>query len=413
MLKNRTATTEIGGRTFSVSVKRGCPQGGVLSPLLWTMVVDNLLTRLNRVGLFTQGYADDIVILLTGKDLYTLGGLMQNALSVVENWCTVEGLSVNPSKTSLVLFTNKRSVNNLPSLNLFGQSLTWSEQVKYLGIILDRKLSWNAHLSNRIDRAIVSFWQCRRAFGKTWGLSPRILHWIYTAIIRPMLTFASVVWWPKTEKQYVKGNLEKIQRLACIGITGAMRNAPTLALGVLSGLTPLDIHVETMAKRTAYRLYCGGTWVCGGRVVGHGRILNRLRTECPEMNMNSDAMPMRLDFSRPVNIAFPKREDWTGESPVWPPERGVRCYTDGSLSDGRAGAGFFLTGDDMEEVNRRFPLGNYCSIFQAEVFAIIACTNEIASLGLHDKNIFIFSDSQAALKALDNPRTDSKIVSEC
>ena len=47
-----------------ISVKfttsRGCPQGGVLSPLLWHLVVNSLLTRLSRGDIFIQGYADDM-----------------------------------------------------------------------------------------------------------------------------------------------------------------------------------------------------------------------------------------------------------------------------------------------------------------------------------------------------------------
>ena len=42
------------------AISRGCPQGGVLLPLLWCLVVNNLLTRLSGGGIFIQGYADDM-----------------------------------------------------------------------------------------------------------------------------------------------------------------------------------------------------------------------------------------------------------------------------------------------------------------------------------------------------------------
>jgi Reverse transcriptase (RNA-dependent DNA polymerase) len=47
-------------------VRKGCPQGGILSPLLWNMVVDQLLRRLNEAHLWAQGFADDVVILING-----------------------------------------------------------------------------------------------------------------------------------------------------------------------------------------------------------------------------------------------------------------------------------------------------------------------------------------------------------
>lgn len=67
--------------------------------------------------------------------------MMNSALRIVEKWCSDNGLSVNPQKTKLVLFTNKRKINklNLPKLN--GTKLVLAEQVKFLGFILDKKLS--------------------------------------------------------------------------------------------------------------------------------------------------------------------------------------------------------------------------------------------------------------------------------
>jgi hypothetical protein len=49
------------------AISRDCPQGGVLSPLLWCLVVNDLLTRLSGGGVFIEGYADDICLLAVGK----------------------------------------------------------------------------------------------------------------------------------------------------------------------------------------------------------------------------------------------------------------------------------------------------------------------------------------------------------
>ena len=62
-LEGRLAMAALGDVTRSVAVFTGCPQGGVLSPLLWCLVVDNLLVRLNEGSVYAQGYADDICLL--------------------------------------------------------------------------------------------------------------------------------------------------------------------------------------------------------------------------------------------------------------------------------------------------------------------------------------------------------------
>jgi hypothetical protein len=58
-------------------------------------------------------------------------------------------------------------------------SLTRNNQVKYLGVIRDCKLNWEFHIDNKIRKASIAYWQCRRAIGKTWGLKPKVEYWIY------------------------------------------------------------------------------------------------------------------------------------------------------------------------------------------------------------------------------------------
>jgi hypothetical protein len=67
ILDGRLATTALTHPLLRVVVSRGCPQGGVLSPLLWCLVVDDLIARLSMGGVYCQGYADDICLLAVGK----------------------------------------------------------------------------------------------------------------------------------------------------------------------------------------------------------------------------------------------------------------------------------------------------------------------------------------------------------
>jgi hypothetical protein len=109
-LEGRVALATLNGTSVGFAISRGCPQRGVLSPLLWCLVVNALLTRLSGGGVFIQGYADDICLLAVGKFPNTVSGLTQLALITVETWCNVVSLSVNPDKTGLVAFTRKRKL---------------------------------------------------------------------------------------------------------------------------------------------------------------------------------------------------------------------------------------------------------------------------------------------------------------
>jgi len=48
--------------------------------------------------------------------------------------------------------------------------------VKYLGVILDSWLTWREHVDVKVRKAHNLLWACRRAYGVTWGLGPRVVH---------------------------------------------------------------------------------------------------------------------------------------------------------------------------------------------------------------------------------------------
>jgi hypothetical protein len=69
------------------------------------MVADSLLNWLGNCNCFVQGFADDVVILISGKFVSTICDL-----NCIQNWCGEIGLNVNADKTSMVLITKKRKL---------------------------------------------------------------------------------------------------------------------------------------------------------------------------------------------------------------------------------------------------------------------------------------------------------------
>jgi hypothetical protein len=139
MLESRLVHTSVMGSSLTARVTGGCPQGGVLSPLLWNLVVDRLLTAANDLGFNTFSYADDIVIIVQGKFPHTVREIMQEALNVMVKWAVKEGLNISPHKTAIVPFTNRRKTEGLGLLTLHGKELEMLGEAKYLGVILDSK----------------------------------------------------------------------------------------------------------------------------------------------------------------------------------------------------------------------------------------------------------------------------------
>jgi hypothetical protein len=394
-----------------VPAARGCPQGGVLSQLLWCLVVDDLIARLNKGGVYCQGYADDICLLAGRKFPNTVSELMQGALHTAEKWCDEVGLSVNADKTDLFVFTKKRNPDGFFQPLLFGVTLHCSESVRYLGVTVDSRLTWREHVNNKVVKARNSLWACRRSFGMVWGLRPRVVYWLYTSIIIPSITFASLVWWTGCQTSSAKKQLSRVQRLACLRITGAMRTTPTSAMEALTCLPSLDLVVEGEARAAAHLLWSLGGWSYLHPDHGHSTILKWLQKSDPIFSMGNDIMRPAYNFERKYRVTILTREEWTKGTGPPPVVKGPVWYTDGSrMQDGGIGAGVY---GQSEGRRLSMSLGKYVTVFQAEIYAILACVSEFQNRVRSEKYISICSDSQAALEALQAVKMTSPLVRQC
>ncbi|GBO10647.1 RNA-directed DNA polymerase from mobile element jockey [Araneus ventricosus] len=102
-------------------------------------------------------------------------------------------IEVNVNKTELVLFSKKRRP---PTHNIFlqGKNIPWSQETKYLGVILDSKLNWKSHINFTTQKFRDN---CRKIYSlsaRNSELSRKNKVLIYTSILRPVLTYASSVW---------------------------------------------------------------------------------------------------------------------------------------------------------------------------------------------------------------------------
>ena len=75
-----------------------------------------------------------------------------------------------------------------------------------------------------------------------------MVHWLYTSVIRPFISYGALVWSPNVTQKTTKIQLGRIQRMACLAIEGAMKSTPTAAMEMLLNLTPLDLLILADAR---------------------------------------------------------------------------------------------------------------------------------------------------------------------
>jgi hypothetical protein len=117
-------------------IHSGVPQERVLGPFLYLIFTADIPTRSDTV---IATFADDTAILASNEDPQTPAQSLQTHLNQLETWLNTWRVKVNETKSAHVTFTNRRTV--CPAVTINGTQLPVTNKVKYLGLILDQKLT--------------------------------------------------------------------------------------------------------------------------------------------------------------------------------------------------------------------------------------------------------------------------------
>lgn len=129
-----------------------------------------------------------LYIIAKGKFASAVSELAQRALQIADNWCWKQQLSINAQKTAVVAYAKIIVLTGLRPLVLGGEGIPYVSEVKYLGVIFDQKLTRNSHITNIAQKVAISLRRRRRLCGKNWGLQQKMMLWLYTRVIIPMIS---------------------------------------------------------------------------------------------------------------------------------------------------------------------------------------------------------------------------------
>jgi ribonuclease HI len=225
--------------------RKGLPQGSVLSPLLYNLLGSSI-DHIIPIGVSILQYADDIVIYVSGHILLKMQKQIQKSLNAISDFLSDLGLNLSCPKSETVLFTRKSSQLS-PPLYINNNPITISKQFKYLGVIFDRGLNWNAHAGYIQKRCKMRINFMKSIAGTSWGSHPDVLLLLYKGLVRSVLEYGCFCFAEMAETHIKK--LERIQWRGLRIALGLMQSTHTGTVEILSGIEPLDLRFSYLNSK--------------------------------------------------------------------------------------------------------------------------------------------------------------------
>ena len=257
------------------------------------------------------------------------------------------------------MFTWNRKWSLRP-IEVCGETIELCNEVKLLGITLDSKLTFNTHIDNITKKCIGTLFQCKRAFGPTWGLSPKVCHWIYTAIIRHTLAYCSIVWIRAVENKTTGKSPRNGSQ-----IYGWRHALDTVYSTEHPHITD---YLKGEAAKGAVRLVGQGDWTLEttpsgkGIIKAHSTISNNfLHTLNINKHDSWDITKPKLILDHSYTITYPTAsltEDYKNilnSDIVEARTHGIWCFTDRSKTEHGTGGGFFLYPTLVQKPSQSIP----------------------------------------------------------
>lgn len=183
-------------------IKSGVPQGSVLGPVLYTIYTSDF-PAIDEVTIAT--YADDTALLATSQSHAEASNFIQKQLDLTQLWLKKWNIKVNAEKSTHVTFTLRKE--DCPPVALNGVIIPPSNCVKYLGLYIDRRLTWKQHITLKRQQLNIKTKRMYWLIGPKSQLSLENKVVLYKAVLKPVWTYGIELWGTASES-----NVEILQR---------------------------------------------------------------------------------------------------------------------------------------------------------------------------------------------------------
>jgi len=431
-LTDRVMQVRVGGcLSDEVELANGTPQGSVISPLLFIIMMNDMpIDRLH--GCQLSLFADDATTYTSGSDLQIMTKNTQKYLNRIESWCDTTGFKISVDKTVAMIFS--RNLNKTPfPLIIQGKEIAYKKQFKFLGVVFDSQLTWSPHIQYIVDKCARPLNLMRSISAQSWGGGKRVLLMVYRALILSLLDYGCLAMGNAADTVLAK--LATIQSKALTLCNCAMRGTPTSAQEVECGIMPLHLRRELMSLTYACKISHQPQNPAKNILIptqfNRKSRINRNRKTIftdmvtPTLSSMGIRLIQPLDRQGPVDgrlfaLCHIDRS-LTKNVDCWKYSRSQRgfdsqefvsqfvdmihVYVDGARAvNGRAAAAVSIPSLNLQWSSR---LTDGCSSFTAELFALKMAVDKLLHLRSENNRFVVFTDSLDVLDVLEDSRRES------
>ena len=426
-LSDRTFRVRVGASLSDIhSQELGVPQGSILSPVLFSIKINNIVKSVTK-DQNSSLFVDDFALAARGKTLAGIERQLQLVIDKIQRWVAENGFKFSVAKTECIHFHQKRDFFHDPVISLSGTPIKVVKEAKFLGLIFDQKLNFLSHLKYLKTSCMKALNVLRVVSHTSWGADKRTLLRLYRALIRSKLDYGCMVY-GSARPSYLK-TLDPVHHQGLRLCLGAFRTTPIYSLYAEAGEPSLShrrlklsmnyyLKLKSLPLNPAYDcvfqpnykdLYLKNPSVIppfGLRMVDH--------VENADLDLTVISDDDKFPFDPPWTFITPKtnfslaqfRKDTT--SPLvfkqgylelrekFPDH--LHVFTDGSKSDSGVASAAYLHTEPSAFFTHRLPDAG--SIYTAELQALLLSLKLMYQS--HFKKFLVFSDSLSALQAISH-----------
>nr|CAH7735698.1 unnamed protein product [Callosobruchus chinensis] len=392
----------------------GIPQGAVLSPLLFNIYTADVHNIIQHVSVIQ--YADDFCLYNQSKKHETCLSFLDPAVRDFTSWSEENGFTIAPSKSSYCVFT-RHNTREIDEINIGNLTLPFRKQVPYLGIILDKKLTWKPYVEKIKARCQKGLNFLKTVAKVRWGANQSTCLLFYKSYILSILDYGSLLY--GSGSTHLLKQLDVIQNKALRYCIGAMPSTPIVPLQVEAATPPLNLRRQILARKFIVKgIAKHYTNICNIRKLSTLDLISPYWIHknspplCDAFRETSYVLPYLAEYHQEIPPHdFFDYAAWHGTVvPVYSDNmqmnrnllisvlenysQYIHAYTDGSKSEEGTGCAVLIPELDIE---KKFKLPHIYSIFAAEAYAIYQALEL-----LHAKysQIVVLTDALSVIKAI-------------